>query len=234
MILTLKKAARAAGCIGILALAGMSAQAQTQTQATAGTRAMVRGTVQSVDATSLQVSTPSGPITLAIHAPLTVYSAQPSDLAHVKNASFVGVTSVKQANGGELAKEIHIFPEALRGTGAGSHMMDAPNGHPTSNRMTNGSVTSTQVMTNAPSPSRMTNGTVKSTGGPGKRMTLTVNYPGGMQIVAVPADVSVTLIARTDQPLAPGQRVFVQAQKGADGSLVADRVMLASRPAPKQ
>jgi hypothetical protein len=79
----------------------------------------------------------------------------------------------------------------------------------------------------------MTNGTVKSTGGSGKHMTLTVNYPGGMQVIAVPADVLVTSIAPTEQPLAAGQRVFVQAQQAADGSLVAQRVMLASQPASK-
>ena len=150
MISMFKKAIYATSCAGacILALAGpVPAQAQPTG---AATQTIVRGTVQNIDAQSLQVSTPSGAVTLAIHAPLTVYRARPSDLAHVKNASFVGVTSVRQANGTELAKEIHIFPEELRGTGAGSHMMDAGNGQPSSNRMTNGSVTSTQLMKKQP------------------------------------------------------------------------------------
>jgi hypothetical protein len=234
MMLTLKKIAYAASCAGTLALAGLGMAHAQGAAHTAG--ATVRGTVQSVDAKSLHVSTASGVVDLAIHASLTVYSSQPSDLAHVKSATFVGVTSVKQANGSELAKEIHIFPEALRGTGEGSHMMDAGNGNAPAagSRMTNGNVSSTQMMKSSASASRMTNGTVQHADGTGKHMTLTVNYAGGSQIIAVPANVTVTMIAQTQEPLTPGARVYVMAQKDASGALVADRVMLANRPAVKQ
>ncbi len=49
----------------------------------------------------------------------------------------MGVTSVKQADGTELATEIHIFPEELRGLGEGSYMMNLTAGGD-NNRMTNG------------------------------------------------------------------------------------------------
>ena len=44
-------------------------------------------------------------------------------MSHVTSTSFVGVTSVKQADGTELAKQINIFPAELRGIGEGSNML---------------------------------------------------------------------------------------------------------------
>lgn len=47
----------------------------------------------------------------------------PGDLSHLKDRDFVGVTSVKQADGTERAVRIGILPEELRGVGEGSYMM---------------------------------------------------------------------------------------------------------------
>ena len=60
---------------------------------------------------------------MKIEQPLKTYGRVPSDLSRVTSTSFVGITSVKQADGTELAKEIHIFPAELRGAGEGSNMI---------------------------------------------------------------------------------------------------------------
>lgn len=84
------------------------------------------------------------------------------------------------------------------------------------NTMTNGTV----------SAPRMTNGTIdKQSGG-----TLTVQYQGGTQTIAVPADVHVSEIAVSHTKLAPGMKVVVIAKKQPDGSLKASAAVLAAAP----
>lgn len=75
-----------------------------------------------------------------IEQPLTTYRQVPSDLSPVTTNSYVGIVSVKQENGMEVAKLITIFPAELRGAAEGSVLMDAALGETTHNRMTNGSV----------------------------------------------------------------------------------------------
>jgi hypothetical protein len=208
--------------IAFAAIVGISSIASALA-ATAPADQNVRGTVLTADAKSLSLTTPSGIVTIPIHAPLGIYQTQPSDLAHVKNTSFVGITSVKQADGSEVATEIHIFPEALRGTGEGSHMMDAPDGKKTKNRMTNGSVTKARTPN---AKSRMTNGTVKSTGN-----VLTLSYGSDSRPITIPADVPVTILAPVQATLNAGDHVIVRTQKDASGAIFTNRVMLANAPA---
>ena len=84
----------------------------------------VKGKLVKVIATELQIQGPRGLEEVKIKQPLTTYGREPSDLSQVTSDSFVGVTSVKQPDGKEQAKEIHIFPKELRGAGEGSNMMD--------------------------------------------------------------------------------------------------------------
>jgi hypothetical protein len=42
-----------------------------------------------------------------------------ASLSDIKPGSFVGVTGMPQADGSQKALEVHIFPEAMRGTGEG-------------------------------------------------------------------------------------------------------------------
>jgi hypothetical protein len=175
----------------------------------------VRGTISAISDTALTVSTASGPQPVHIEAPLHVYARASSDLAHVTPNAFVGITSVAEG-GSQRATEIHIFPEELRGTGEGSRIMEETAGGGRST-MTNGSV----------NPSRMTNGAVSSTGG---GTTYTVQYQGGSQTIAIPANVAVTIIAPTETKLAVGTNVIVLAKPGAGGRMTASSVMLASPP----
>ena len=173
----------------------------------------VRGTISTVADTMLVVSTTAGDIRVALASSPEVYSRGPADLSQVKESSFVGVTSVAEADGTQRATEIHIFPEALRGTNEGSFLMRGQAGAGSPSTMTNGTV-------EAP---RMTNGTIGATAG-GK---LTVNYRGGSQTITIPATVTVTKISRTETKLAPGSNVVVLATKRPDGTLTASRVLLA-------
>jgi hypothetical protein len=47
-----------------------------------------------------------------------------ASLSDIKQNSFIGVTGMPQADGSQKAVEIHIFPEALRGTGEGHRPWD--------------------------------------------------------------------------------------------------------------
>jgi hypothetical protein len=145
------------------------------------------------------------------------YKQIPSDLSRVTSTSFVGVASVKQAYGRELATQIKIFPAELRGAGEGSSMMDAPSGATTHSRMTNGSVSRPAV-----SQSRMTNGTVQK----GSGTTLAVNYQDGAQTISVPPNVPVTEVAQGKVTLAAGDTVYAATEKLPNGTLATNKVFL--------
>jgi hypothetical protein len=155
---------------------------------------------------------------------LQVYDRTPSDLSHVKDSSFIGVTTVKQADGSERATEIHIFPNELRGMGEGSRIMSPSTGGG-GNRMTNGSVSSSRMTNGSVASSRMSNGTVANATG----STLVVQYPGGSQNVTVPAGTPVTEIKAVSKQLAAGDRVVIVAKKQSDGSLVSTQALIASK-----
>ncbi|MDQ6831676.1 MAG: hypothetical protein M3081_22705 [Gemmatimonadota bacterium] len=123
--------------------AGGSASAALATAPAAATTpdiTPVRGTIASVDDSTLNVTTATGDVRVRAEKPLHIYARQPSDLAHVTEHSFVGVTSDAQPDGGQRATEIHIFPEAVRGTGEGSNLMAQAAGDTGRRTMTNGTV----------------------------------------------------------------------------------------------
>src|SRR5690349_21028075 len=47
-----------------------------------------------------------------------------ASLSDIKQGSFVGVTALPQSDGSQRALEVHIFPEAMRGTGEGHYPWD--------------------------------------------------------------------------------------------------------------
>ena len=175
----------------------------------------ISGTVERASADQLAIKPRKGSdvITVKLVQPFHLYSRIPGDLSHLKDRSFVGVTSVKQPDGTERASAIGILPEELRGVAEGSYMMNTPAGA-TPSRMTNGNV----------SASRMTNGTASqsgiSSGGKGKdASTLTVQYQGGVQTITVPPDTPVNEYQLTTAMPVVGDRVFLLARKAADGAL---------------
>jgi hypothetical protein len=174
----------------------------------------VLGKIQSITNTSLDVATPSGVVHVVIKQPLATYKQIPSDLNHVTSSSYVGVPSVQQADGTELAKQVIIFPKELRGAAEGSVQTDAP-GATTHSRMTNGSVSKP-----AASHSRMTNGSVEKGGG----STLVVRYQDGSETISLPAGVPVTLVAKTTVTLGVGDTIYAPTEKLPDGKLTTNKV----------
>ena len=185
----------------------------------------VKGKLQKVTSDTLDIQTAKGTEHVKIKQPLTTYGRESSDLSHVNSQSFVGVTSVKQPDGKEQAKEIHIFPPELKGAGEGSNMMDQAS----QSRMTNGSVSTTgSRMTNgtvSSGGSRMTNGTVQKQGG---GETIVVQYQNGSQTISVPPGTEVTQIVSKQQKLQPGDTVYAVTEKGPDGTLTTDKVYVIS------
>src|SRR5580698_4473423 len=174
----------------------------------------VLGKIQSVTDTTLDVATPSGVVHVVVKQPLATYKQIPSDLSHVTANSYVGVPSVQQADGTELAKQVIIFPKELRGAAEGSVLTDAP-GATTHSRMTNGSVSSP-----ATPHSRMTNGSVEKGGG----STLVVRYQDGSQTISIPAGVPVTLVAKEKVTLGAGDIIYAPTEKLPDGTLTTDKI----------
>ena len=99
----------------------------------------VRGTIESVNGQVLDVKARDGAtlkVKLADNAP--VRAVVKASLADVKPGTYVGATGMPQPDGTQKAVEIHIFPEAMRGTGDGHRPWDlSPN-----STMTNGAIDS--------------------------------------------------------------------------------------------
>jgi hypothetical protein len=176
----------------------------------------VIGKVQSVTDSSVEVQTPSGVVYVDVKQPLTTYKQIPSDLSHVTSTSYVGVASTEQADGKEVAKQIIIFPEELRGAAEGSVLTDPP-GATTHSRMTNGSVSRPPV-----SHSRMTNGTVQK----GSGTTLVVQYQDGSKTISVSASVAVTEVAPEKVTLAAGDTIYLTTDKLPNGTLTTNKILV--------
>ncbi len=177
----------------------------------------VIGKVQSVTDSSVDVQTGSGVVHVDITQPLTTYKQIPSDLSHVTSTSYVGVASVQQADGTQIARQIRIFPPELRGAAEGSVVTDAAPGSSTHSKMTNGSVSRP-----AASHSRMTNGTVQK----GNGTTLVIRYQEGAQTISVPADVPVTEVAPEKVTLAAGDTIYLTTDKLPNGTLTTNKIFV--------
>jgi len=175
----------------------------------------VLGKVQSFTDSSLDVATPTGVIHVKVTQPLATYKQIPSDLNHVTSNSYVGVASVQQADGTELAKQVIIFPKELRGAAEGSVLTDAP-GATTHSRMTNGSVSRPAV-----SHSRMTNGTVQK----GDSSTLVIRYQDGSQTISIPSGVPVVMVAKEPVTVSAGDTVYAATEKLPDGTLTTNKIL---------
>jgi len=184
-----------------------STQAAQSTQTPNPDAPILRGTVVSLSANQLVLKSDTGSVTVSLTQPFRFYARVPSDLSHVTENSFIGVTTVKQPDGSERATEIHVFPEELRGMGEGSRMM-APATSAAASRMTNGNVAASRMTNGTASQSRMSNGNVSSTNG----SSLVVQYAGGSQNLTVPPNTPVTELKIAPRKLAAGDQVAVLAK----------------------
>lgn len=206
----------------LLAVSGCAVQAAPPPAGVAH----VRGTVQSLKGQMLTVTTATGPVRVLLARPFSVVSVVPSDWAHIKNGSFLGIASIPGPNGAQQAREVVVFPESGRGTGEGSYAWDLAGG--SHSKMTNGTVSASKMTNGAATHSRMTNGTAsKGAGG----ATLTLQYKSGTgigtQTLLLPPNIPVVTFG-PGQPalLKPGAHVFVAGVRLPNGSYQANRVLV--------
>jgi hypothetical protein len=186
---------------GIIGLAFVLAAPVAQAQDSAPVR--VRGTIERVDGDNLTVKARNGAelnVTLAPNAMIVaLVKASPSD---IKTGSFIGVTGTPQPDGSQRAVEVHVFTEAMRGTGEGHYAWDLT------------------------PQSTMTNGNLEEyvTGTDGQ--TLMIKYKDGdKKIVLAPDTVVVVYTPGDRSDLKPGAKIFIgAAKKQPDGSLETPRI----------
>jgi len=177
-----------------------------------GQPARILGTVDSFNGQILSVKAQDGQVaSITVPPDLKVMANAKASLADIKPGDFVGSAADKGPDGKLHAEEVHIFPEAMRGTGEGHRPMG-----PDPNRtMTNGTVTMA-----GPEDRTMTNGTVSGVSG-GSSRTIVLKYKDGEQVIEVAPDTPIVTRVLGDRSLLrPGAAVLVLAAQ-KDGSLVA-------------
>jgi len=124
----------AAVYVGLLAAPLISAQTA---RAQDSSPVRIRGTIQRVDGTICVVKARDGAeLKLTVADNPQIAGIIKASLSDIKQNSFVGVTAMPQRDGSLSAVEVHIFPEAMRGTGDRHYPWDL---HPQST-MTNANV----------------------------------------------------------------------------------------------
>jgi hypothetical protein len=193
----MRKAVAGTFALAILALAAIGSAARAQDTM------RVRGTIERLDGAAYFVKTRDGAevrVTL-IDEPVLVAIVKAS-LADIKPGLFVGSTGMPLPDGSQKAIEVHIFPEAMRGTGEGHYAWDLqPN-------------------------STMTNANVEASVTGVEGQALTLKYKNGEKKILVTQDtVIVTYNPGDKADLQPGTKIFVgAAKKQPDGSVQAARI----------
>ena len=133
-------------------------------------------------------------VTLAANAQIA--GVVKASLSDIMQGSFVGVTAMPKADGSQSALEVHIFPEAMRGTGEGPYPWDLQ------------------------PQSTMTNANVEQAVSAVDGQTLTLKYKDGERKIFVPANTPIVVYVPGDKSdLEPGAKVFIAAVKQPDGTL---------------
>jgi Domain of unknown function (DUF5666) len=166
---------------------------------------IVRGTIASVDGANVAVKTRSGEtINLRVADQQKIDAVIPAQLSDIKPGVFVGAAAMPAADGTLTAMEVHIFPEAARGSGEGFRPFDLAPG----STMTNANITAM----------------IDSVTGP----KLTLTYKGGEQTVVVDKATPIVTFAPGElADLKPGASVDIfGSTKTADGAYEAKRIVV--------
>jgi hypothetical protein len=166
------------------------------------TPSRVRGTIVGVDGDVIAVKSRSGEdVKLHMTGDMRVVGIIRISLADIKLGSFIGATTVPGPDGRQDAVEVHVFPEAMRGTGEGSRPYDLrPN-------------------------STMTNATVAETVAGNDGQPLMIKYKDGEKKIVVGPDTPVvTYVAADKSDLKPGAKIIAFVKQLPDGSFETNRV----------
>src|SRR3954470_4650287 len=195
---------RIVAAIALLVAAAPIANAQEPTVRVRGSVERVEGDVYIIKArggSELKVKLPDNVMVVALTK---------ATLADIKQGSYVGVAGMPQPDGSQKALEVHIFPEAMRGTGEGHRGWDLQ-----------------------PS-STMTNGAVEQTSASADGQVLTLKYKDGEKKIIVSPDTPIVTYAPGNRSeLTPGTPIFIAAAtKQPDGTLSTPRVNVGRGVAP--
>ena len=163
----------------------------------------VRGTIERVDGSTYVIKARDGAeLKVALTDNAQIAGVVKASLSDIKQGSFVGVTAMPKADGSQSALEVHIFPEAMRGTGEGHRDWDLR------------------------PESKMTNANVAEIKNMGDGRVMTVQYKGGeKQVLVTPRTSVVSYEPASRSDLKPGTGVFINnAERQADGTFTAPRV----------
>ncbi|MFL5041349.1 MAG: hypothetical protein ACJ8FM_01065 [Xanthobacteraceae bacterium] len=188
----------------ILAAAAALAVATALSSASAQQQTMrVRGTIEKLDGNTLMVKSREGAdLSVTLTDNVQVVGVEKAALSDITVGSYIGSAAMPQPDGSQKALEVHIFPEAMRGTGEGHRPY-------------------------APVPqSTMTNGTVGNAVTAVEGHAVNIKYRDGEKKIVVPPDVPVVrYVIGTKADLKPGAHfTIISATKKPDGTLEAARV----------
>ncbi len=197
----------------------------------------VRGTVMSLSGLVLTVATITGPLPMHLVPPTRVSMVVASDRGHLNDGLYMGVTTVRQADGSLRATEVHIFPPGARRSGEGSYEWDLA-GLGTAGRTTTNGTTShgsgSVALAGTGIPARIEQartlfGGAREGGDRGTSLTLQFRSTSmdRSEDLVIPWDVPIVKLEsgrRLD--LKPGAHVFVIATRELNGELRVDRVLV--------
>ena len=163
----------------------------------------VRATIEKIDDSALYVKTREGEDLKIMLGEKPVFIAiVPATLADLKPGTYVGSGATPGPDGSLVAMEVHIFPEAMRGTGEGHRPMEGP------------------------PQATMTNANVDVSVAAVDGQMLTLKYKDGeKKLLVTPRTAIVAYTSGDRAELKPGIKIYIAAaQKQPDGSLRAARI----------
>jgi hypothetical protein len=183
---------RIAAALAVLALAVPAADAQDKP-------VRIRGTITAVDGNVLSVKTREGQdVKLNMSADVGVAVAQAIKFEDFKQGDYVGATTMKQADGTLIAREVHYLPPQAK---PGYIPWDLEPG------------------------SGMTNANVEAAVAAAGKRELTLKFPEGMQKIVVPEGVPlVRFVPGSRADLKPGEYIWTGAMLAPDGKITAARI----------
>jgi hypothetical protein len=168
--------------------------------------ATLRGVITSIsaDGATLGVMSRKGEAaTVRLKSNAIVTLVVPAKLGDVKPGAFIGVAAQPGPDGALRAIEVHLFPEAMRGTGEGFRPFDLGPG------------------------SSMTNGALSTRVDAVNGQTLTVTYAGGAQTIKLePGTPIVGFAAGERADLKPGAAIIARGARSEDGAIDATRILV--------
>jgi hypothetical protein len=175
-----------------------------------GTPVRVRGTVVSLDGSTLVVHTKDGKdVTVSLKDKCAALAVVKSSMDEIKEGTFIGTATEPQPDGSLRAVEVVVFPETLRGFAEGHYPWDLG------------------------PKSMMTNATIAQKVQKVDGETVDVTYKGGEKKIIIPSNIPIVGLVPSEQSdIEPGAHVFVPSEKQADGTLLAGAVLFGKGVVP--